>query len=52
MNEFEAIPKKSKYHISDMDIAFDKELTQEQMEQLFFDALRSIGVIGHRGCPK
>ena len=43
--------KKSKYHISDMDIFFDKELTQEEMEQLFFGALRSIGVRGHRGCP-
>lgn len=47
----EEIPKKNKYHITDMDITFDKEIDQENMERLFFEALRSIGVIGHRGCP-
>lgn len=47
----EELSKKAKYHISDMDITFDKELTQEEMERLFFKALRLIGVIGHRGCP-
>lgn len=47
----EEIHKKKKYHITDMDITFDKEIDQETMERLFFEALRSIGVIGHRGCP-
>lgn len=47
----EDIPKKQKYHISDMDITFDKGITQEEMEGRFFDALRQAGVIGHRGCP-
>ena len=47
----EDIPKKRKYHISDMDIIFDKEITQEEMERCFFSALRQAGVIGHRGCP-
>lgn len=48
---YEESPKKAKYHISDMDITFSKELSQEEMEQLFFGALHSIDVIGHRGCP-
>lgn len=48
----EEIPKKKKYHITDMDIFFDKEITQEEMEIKVFNALRSVGVIGHRGCPK
>ena len=43
--------KRKKFYIHDMDITFDTELTQEEMEQRFFSALRSIGVIGHRGCP-
>lgn len=47
----EPIPKKKKFYIHDMDITFDKEIDQETMERLFFEALRSIGVIGHRGCP-
>lgn len=47
----ENIPKKRKYHIADMDITFDKDITQEEMEQCFFNALRQAGVIGHRGCP-
>lgn len=48
---YEKPSKKAKYHISDMDITFSKELTQEEMEKLFFGALQSIDVIGHRGCP-
>lgn len=48
----EEIPKKKKYHISDMDIIFDKEISREEMEIKVFNALRSVGVIGHRGCPK
>ena len=51
IEEFEEPIKKSKFHISSMDITFDKELTQEQMETLFFGALHSIGVKAHRGCP-
>lgn len=47
----EPIPKKKKFHISDMDITFDNELTCEEMELRFFGALRNAGVIGHRGCP-
>ena len=47
----EDIPKKQKYHISDMDIIFDKEITREEMERRFFNALYQAGVIGHRGCP-
>ncbi len=47
----EDIPKKQKYHISDMDIIFDKRITHEEMERRFFDALRQAGVIGRRGCP-
>ena len=47
----EDIPKKQKYHISDMDITFDKVITREEMERRFFGALRQAGVIGHRGCP-
>lgn len=27
------------------------DMTTEEMEKLFFDALRNAGVIGHRGCP-
>ena len=49
--EFESPTKKTKFHISDMDITFDRPLYQEEMERLFFNALRSIGVKGHRGCP-
>lgn len=49
--EIGEIPKKKKYYISDMDITFDKEISQEEMEIKFFNALRSVGVIGHRGCP-
>ena len=45
----EDIPKKKKFSTYSMDITFDKELTQEEMEKLLFSALRSIGVIGHRG---
>lgn len=45
------VPKRKKFYIHDMDITFDTELTQEEMEQRFFSALRGIGVIGHRGCP-
>lgn len=47
----EPTPKYKKFHIHDMDITFDKELTQEEMELKFFGALSSAGVIGHRGCP-
>lgn len=43
------IPKKKKFSTYSMDIIFDKELTQEEMEKLLFSALRNIGVIGHRG---
>lgn len=43
--------KKKKFYIHDMDITFNKELTQEEMEMRFFSALRNAGVIGHRGCP-
>lgn len=49
--DFESPIKKTKFHISDMDITFDKPLYQEEMERLFFNALHSIGVKGHRGCP-
>lgn len=49
--ETEPTPKKKKFYIHDMDITFDKELTQEQMELKFFGALSNAGVIGHRGCP-
>lgn len=49
--ETEPIPKKKKFYIHDMDITFDKELTQEEMELKFFGALSNAGVIGHRGCP-
>ena len=48
---YEGKPKKKKFHISDMDICFDKAITQEEMELLFFDALHNAGIIGHRGCP-
>lgn len=52
MEDFEEeIPKKKIFWIHDMDITFDKELTQEEMEKCFFDALKTAGVIGHRGCP-
>lgn len=47
----EEIPKKKTFWIHDMDITFDKELTQEEMEKRFFGALGNAGVIGHRGCP-
>lgn len=47
----EPVPTKKKFYIQDMDITFDRELTQEEMEKLFFNALHNIGVIGHRGCP-
>lgn len=50
-NLFEESEKKSKFHISNMDITFDKEIDQETMERLFFGALHSIGVKAHRGCP-
>lgn len=45
------IPKKKKYYIHDMDITFNEEISQEEMEKRFFTALRNIGVVGHRGCP-
>ena len=45
----EDIPKQKKFSTYSMDITFDKELTQEEMEKLLFSALRNIGVIGHRG---
>lgn len=47
----EEIPKKKTFWIHDMDITFDEELTHEEMEKRFYDALRNAGVIGHRGCP-
>lgn len=47
----EPVPTKKKFYIQDMDITFDRELTQEEMENLFFNALHNIGVIAHRGCP-
>ncbi len=47
----EGIPKKKTFWIHDMDITFDEELTHEEMEKRFYDALRNAGVIGHRGCP-
>lgn len=43
--------KQKKFHISDMDIYFGEELTQEEMEKKFFSALHNAGVVGHRGCP-
>ena len=49
--ETEPTPTKKKFYIQDMDITFDRELTQEEMEKLFFNALYNIGVIAHRGCP-
>jgi len=49
---YEEIPKKRKYWIHDMDITFEKEISQEEMEIRFFNALRNAGVIGHRGCPQ
>ncbi len=47
----EEIPKKKTFWIHDMDITFDEELTQEEMEKRFYDALRNAGVTGHKGCP-
>ena len=46
---FQEKPKQRKFSTYSMDITFDKELTQEEMEKLLFSALRNIGVIGHRG---
>lgn len=46
---FQEKPKQRKFSTYSMDIIFDKELTQEEMEKLLFSALRNIGVIGHRG---
>lgn len=43
--------RKKKFYIHDMDITFNEELTQEEMEIRLFSALRGAGVIGHRGCP-
>ena len=45
------IPKKTTYYIRDMDITFNEEINQEEMEYRFFNALHNIGVIRHRGRP-
>ena len=52
--EFEIPPirRKNKYHISNMDITFNRELSQEEMEKIFFSALYKIGVTAYKGCPR
>lgn len=47
--ETEPIEKRKKFYLHDCDITFDREITLEEAQRLYAEALHNVGVIGRRG---